>query len=74
MAEKVTRILHSQGLNRDEYDRLSRIAIPCGQVRADALGDIAAVWEAAKVPIKRAVRHRTRENRAEREYLYGLLK
>ncbi|MDE0672076.1 MAG: hypothetical protein F4Y08_00470 [Caldilineaceae bacterium SB0662_bin_9] len=36
MAEKVTRILHSQGLNRAKYDRLARIVVLCGQVRADA--------------------------------------
>ena len=36
MAEKVTRVLHSRGLNRDKYDRLARIANLCGQVRADA--------------------------------------
>ena len=117
MAEKVTRILHSQGLNRDKYDRLARIAVLCGKVRtdawqrcsgestapqspydirdawmaegyalhglptrpcraapADALGDITAVQEAAKVPVKRAVRHRTRGNSTEREWLYTLLK
>ena len=36
MAEKVTRVLHSQGLNAAKYDRLARIAVLCGQVRADA--------------------------------------
>ncbi|MXZ40428.1 MAG: transposase, partial [Caldilineaceae bacterium SB0666_bin_21] len=40
----------------------------------DALGDIAAAREAAKVPVKKAIRHRTRGNRAERERLYSLLK
>ena len=117
MAEKVTRVLHSQGLNAAKYDRLSRIAVLCGQVRADAwqrcsglstvlqspyeirdawmvegydwhglparlgkatladaLGDIAASREAAKVPVKKAIRHRTRGNCAERERLYSLLK
>ena len=117
MAEKVTRILHSQGLNRDKYDRLARLAVLCGQVRADAwqrcsgvstvfhsaydirdawmaegyawhglparlgkaaladtLGDIAAAREAAKVLVKRAVRHRTRGDNAERQRLYSLLK
>ena len=117
MAEKVTRSLHSQGLNRDKYDRLARIAILCGKVRTDAwrqcsgvstapqspydirdawmaegyawhglparlgkaaladtLGDIAAAREAAKVPVKRAVRHRTRGDKAERQRLYSLLK
>ncbi|MDE0672102.1 MAG: hypothetical protein OXH72_10215, partial [Caldilineaceae bacterium] len=117
MAEKVTRILHSQGLNRDKYDRLVRLAVLCGKVRvdawqrcsgvstvlqspyeirdawmaegydwhglparlgkatlADALGDIDAAREAAKVPVKKAIRHRTRGNRAERERLYSLLK
>ena len=41
---------------------------------ADALGDIAASREAAKVPVKKAIRHRTRGNCAERERLYSLLK
>ena len=41
---------------------------------ADALGDIDAVREAAKVPVKRAARHRTRGNGTERQRLYGLLK
>ncbi|MYC61709.1 MAG: hypothetical protein F4X16_02555, partial [Caldilineaceae bacterium SB0661_bin_34] len=36
MAEKVTRILHSQGLNAAKYDRLSDMAALCGRVRADA--------------------------------------
>ena len=36
MAGKVTRILHSQGLNRDKYDRRARIAVLCGRVRGDA--------------------------------------
>ena len=117
MAEKVTRILHSRGLNAAKYDRLARIAVLCGQVRgdawqrcsgmstaqqspyeirdawmaegcdwhglparlgkatlADALGDIQAGREAAKVPVKKAIRHRTRGNSAERERLYSLLK
>ena len=117
MAEKVTRLLHSQGLNAAKYDRLARIAVLCGQVRADAwqrcsgvstvlqspydirdawmaegcdwhglparlgkvaladaLGDIAAAREAAKVPVKKAIRHRTRGDSAERERLYSLLK
>ncbi len=117
MAEKVTRVLHSQGLNRDKYDRLARIAVQCGKVRADAwqrcsgvatvlqspyeirdawmaegcdwhglparlgkatltdaLGDIQAGREASKVPVKKAIRHRTRGNSAERERLYSLLK
>ena len=117
MAEKVTRLLHSQGLNRDKYDCLARIAILCGQVRADAwqrcsgvsavlqspynirdawmaegcdwhglparlgkavltdaLGDMAAAREAAKVPVKRAIRHRTRNDDAERKRLYSLLR
>ena len=117
MAEKVTRVLHSQGLNAAKYNRLARIAVLCGQVRADAwqrcsglstvlqspyeirdawmaegydwhglparlgkatladaLGDIAASREAAKVPVKKAIRHRTRGNCAERERLYSLLK
>ncbi|MYD91466.1 MAG: transposase, partial [Caldilineaceae bacterium SB0662_bin_9] len=105
MAEKVTRVLHSQGLNAAKYDRLARTAVLCGQVRADAwrrcsgvstaqqspyeirdawmaegydwhglparlgkatladaLGDIQAGREAAKVPVKKAIRHRTRGN------------
>ena len=33
---KVTRILHSQGLNRSKYDRLSAMAVRCGRVRSDA--------------------------------------
>jgi len=117
MAEKVTRVLHSQGLNAAKYDRLARTAVLCGQVRADAwrrcsgvstaqqspyeirdawmaegydwhglparpgkappadaLGDIQAGREAAKVPVKKAIRHRTRGNSAERERLYSLLK
>ena len=41
---------------------------------ADALGDIDAAREAAKVPVKRAVRHRTRGDDAERQRLYSLLK
>ena len=103
MAEKVTRVLHSRGLNAAKYNRLARIAVLCGQVRADAwqrcsgvstvlqspyeirdawmaegyawhglparlgkatladaLGDIQAGREAAKVPVKKAIRHRTR--------------
>ena len=34
MAEKVTRVLHSQGLNAAKYDQLARLAVLCGQVRA----------------------------------------
>ena len=41
---------------------------------ADVLGDIDAAWEGAKVPVKKAIRHRTRGNSAERERLYSLLK
>ncbi len=117
MAEKVTRMLHSQGLNAAKYDRLARTAVLCGQVRADAwqrcsgvstvlqspyeirdawmaegyawhglparlgkatladaLGDIQAGREASKVPVKKAIRHRTRGDKAERERLYSLLK
>ena len=117
MAEKVTRMLHSQGLNAAKYDRLSDLAALCGRVRADAwqrcsgvatvlqspyeirdawmaegydwhglparlgkatladaLGDIAAAREAAKVPVRKAIRHRTRGDKAERERLYSLLK
>ena len=114
---KVTRILHSQGLNRSKYSRLSEMAVLCGQVRSDAwrrcsgvstvrqspydvrddwmaegydwhglparlgkamlsdaLGDMAAAREAAKVKVKRAIRHRTRNDDAERKRLYSLLK
>ncbi len=114
---KVTRILHSQGLHKAKFDRLTRIAALCGRVRADAwqrcsglstaqqsaheirnawmaegydwhglparlgkatladaLGDIQAGREAAKVPVKKAIRHRTRGNPAERQRLYSLLK
>ena len=39
---------------------------------ADALGDIDAAREAAKVPVRKAIRHRTRGNSAERERLYSL--
>ena len=117
MAEKVTRILHSRGLNRAKYARLSELAARCGRVRsdawrrcsgvstvlqspydirdawmaegygwhglparlgkaalADALGDIAAAREAAKVKVKRAIRHRTRNDDAERHRLHSLLK
>ena len=41
---------------------------------SDALGDIAAARDAAKVPVKKAIRHRTRGNPAERQRLYSLLK
>ena len=114
---KVTRILHSQGLNASKYSRLSEMAVLCGQVRSDAwrrcsgvstvrqspydvrddwmaegydwhglparlgkamlsdaLGDIAAAREAAKVKVKHAIRHRTRNDDAERKRLYSLLK
>ena len=42
----------------------------CKAAPADALGDIAVAGEA----VKRAVRHRTQGDNAERERLYGLLK
>ena len=114
---KVTRILHSQGLHKAKFDRLTRIAALCGRVRgdawqrcsglstapqsvyeirnawmaesynwhglparlgkatlSDALGDIAAARDAAKVPVKKAIRHRTRGNPEERQRLYSLLK
>ncbi|MXZ40716.1 MAG: transposase, partial [Caldilineaceae bacterium SB0666_bin_21] len=114
---KVTRILHSQGLNASKYSRLSEMAVLCGQVRSDAwrrcsgvstvrqspydvrddwmaegydwhglparlgkamlsdaLGDMAAAREAAQVKVKRAIRHRTRNDDAERKRLYSLLK
>ncbi len=117
MVEKVTRILHSQGLNRAKYDRLADMAARVGRVRADAwrrcsgvstaaqspyairdawmaegcdwhglparlgkatladaLGDMAAAREAAKVSVRKAVRHRTRNDAAERQRLYSLLK
>ena len=41
---------------------------------AAALSDIAAAQEAAKVPVKRAVWHRTRGNSTESARLYSLLK
>ena len=41
---------------------------------ADALGDIRACREAAKVPVKKAIWHRTRGNGEERHRLYSLLK
>ena len=50
MAEKVTRVLHSQGLNRDKYDRLARIAILCGKVRADAWQRYSGVSTASQSP------------------------
>ena len=114
---KVTRILHSQGLHKAKFDRLTRIAARCGRVRADAwqrcsglstapqsayairnawmaegydwhglparlgkatlsdaLGAIAAARDAAKVSVKKAIRHRTRGNGEERHRLYSLLK
>ena len=114
---KVTRILHSQGLHKAKFDRLTRIAALCGRVRADAwqrcsgltaasrstyairnawmaegydwhglparlgkatlsdaLGAIAAARDAAKVPVKKAIWHRTRGNPEERQRLYSLLK
>ena len=117
MAEKVTRILRSAGLNRTKYNHLADMAARCGRVRADAwqrcsgvsaaplsaydirdawmaegyawhglparlgkatladaLGDIDAAREAAKVPVKRAVRHRTKGDNAERQRLHSLLK
>ena len=43
-------------------------------VLSDALGDIRAAREAAKVKVKRAIRHRTRNDEAERRRLYSLLK
>ncbi|MYC64495.1 MAG: transposase [Caldilineaceae bacterium SB0661_bin_34] len=114
---KVTRTLHSQGLNRSKHDRLADMAVLCGRVRADtwrrcggiatvrqspydirddwmsegydwyglparlgkamltdALGDIKAARESAKVPVRKAIRHRTRGDKAERKRLYTLLK
>ena len=100
MPPKVTRVLHSQGLNRDKCDRLARLAVESTVLHspydirdawmaegyawhglparlgkatlADALGDIDAARVAAKVPIKKAIRHRTRGHSAERERLYSL--
>ena len=115
MAGKVTRILHSQGLNRAQYDRLADMAARAGRVQsdawrrcsgvsaaaqtpydirdawmaegcawhglparlgkatlADALGDMAAAREAAKVSVGKAIRHRTRGHDAERQRLYAL--
>ncbi len=114
---KVTRILHSQGLHKAKFDRLTRIAALCGRVRADAwqrcsglstapqsvyeirnawmaegyawhglparlgkatlsdaLGDIAAARDAAKVSVKKAIWHRTMGDGEERHRLYSLLK
>ncbi len=114
---KVTRILHSQGLHKAKFDRLTRIAALCGRVRADAwqrcsglstaqqsvyeirnawmaegydwhglparlgkatlsdaLGDIAAARDAAKVPVKKAIWHKTMGDGEERHRLYSLLK
>ena len=114
---KATRILHSRGLHRVKYDRLTDVAALCARVRADAwqrssglataqqsayairdewmadgyawhglparlgkatladaLGDIKACREAAKVPVKKAIRRRTRGNPKERQRLYSLLK
>ena len=114
---KVTRILHSQGLHKAKFDRLTRITALCGRVRteawqrcsgltaapqsaheirnawmaegydwhglparlgkatlADALGDIQAGREAAKVSVKKAIWHKTRGNGEERHRLYTLLK
>ena len=33
---KATRILHSRGVNRAKYERLSAMAARCGRVRSDA--------------------------------------
>ena len=114
---KVTRILHSQDLNRSKYDRLVAIAALCGRVRGeawqrcsgwstarhssreirdawmaegydwhglparlgratllDALGDIHACREAAKVPVRKAIWRRTEGDEEERHRLYSLLK
>ena len=116
-AAKVTRILHSQGLHKAKFDRLTRVAALCGRVRADAwqrcsglstapqsayeirntwmaegydwhglparlgkatladaLDDINAAREAAKVSVKKAIWHRTRGDGEERHRLYALLK
>ena len=53
--------------------RLARAAGAVKAALADALGDIAASREAAKVPVKKAIRC-TRGDKAERERLYSLLK
>ncbi len=116
-ASKVTRILHSQDLNRAKYDQLEVMTGLAARVRtdawqrcsgltaasqsayeirnawmaegydwqglparlgkatlADALGDIRACREAAKVPVKKAIWHKTRGNGEERHRLYALLK
>ena len=113
---KVTRILHSQGLNRSKFDLLDHMAHLCSRVRADAwrrcsgvatahrspydirdgwmaekydwhglparlgkstladaLGDIKASREAAKVSVKSAIRKRTQDEQ-ERKRLHVLLK
>ena len=56
--------------------RLARIAGPCwaAPTLLDALGDIQAGREAAKVPVRKAVWHRTEGDEEERKRLYSLLK
>ena len=50
MAGKVTRILHSQGLNRAKYDRLADLAARAGQVCADAWHRCRGLSTAAQTP------------------------
>ena len=50
MAGKVTRILHSQGLNRAKHDRLADMAARVGRVRADAWHRCSGVFTAAQTP------------------------
>ena len=50
MAEKVTRLLPSQGLNRDQHDCLARLASLCGKVRTDARHRCSGVSTAPQSP------------------------
>lgn len=50
MAEKVTRLLPSQGLNRDQHDCLARLASLCGKVRTDARHPCSGVSTAPQSP------------------------
>ena len=50
MSPKVTRILHSQGLNRDKHDRLARLAVLFGQMRQDVWQRCRGVSAAPQFP------------------------
>ena len=50
MSPKATRILHSQGLNRDKYGRLARLAVLFGQVRKDVRQGCRGVSAAPQSP------------------------